>query len=131
MRVREMTEPASTAFGGIALYKLGVLGACSAILVTIVVMAMTLPKTAREFVVAMICTVVSSIGGGAFVIRWLDLQHYARDEIGVIALTAVIFVCGLPAWVVVRGWFAYTEARKGRSLLELIREVREAVKGGS
>ena len=131
MRVRDMTEPASTAFGGIALYKLGVLGACSAILVTIVVMAMTLPKTAREFVVAMICTVVSSIGGGAFVIRWLDLQHYAYDEIGVIALTAVIFVCGLPAWVVVRGWFAYTEARKGRSLLELIREVREAVKGGS
>ena len=131
MRAREMTEPASTAFGGIALYKLGVLGACSAILVTIVVMAMTLPKTAREFVVAMICTVVSSIGGGAFVIRWLDLQHYANDDIGVIALTAVIFVCGLPAWVVVRGWFAYTEARKGRSLLELIREVREAVKGGS
>ena len=131
MRVREMTEPASTAFGGIALYKLGALGASSAILVTIVVMAMTLPKTAREFVVAMICTVVSSIGGGAFVIRWLDLQHYANDEIGVIALTAVIFVCGLPAWVVVRGWFAYTEARKGRSLLELIREVREAVKGGS
>lgn len=131
MRVRDMTEPASTAFGGFALYKLGVLGACSAILVNIVVMAMTLPKTAREFVVAMICTVVSSIGGGAFVIRWFDLQHYAHDDIGVIALTAVIFICGLPAWVVVRGWFAYTEARKGRSLLELIREVREAVKGGS
>lgn len=126
-----MTEPASTAFGGIALYKLGVLGACSAILVTIVVMTMTLPKTAREFVVAMICTVVSSIGGGAFVIRWFDLQYYAHDDIGVIALTAVIFICGLPAWVVVRGWFAYTEVRKGRSLLELIREVREAVKGGS
>lgn len=131
MRAREMTEPASTAFGGIALYKLGVLGACPAILVTIVVMAMTLPKTAREFVVAMICTVVSSICGGAFMIRWFDLQHYAHDDIGVIALAAVIFVCGLPAWVVVRGWFAYTEARKGRSLLELIREVREAVKGGS
>ena len=124
-----MTEPASTAFGGIALYKLGVLGACSAILVTIVVMAMTLPKTAREFVVAMICTVVSSIGGGAFVIRWFDLQHYANDDIGVIALTAVIFICGLPAWVVVRGWFAYTEASKGRSLLELIRDIRGAVKG--
>ena len=129
MRVRDMTEPASTAFGGIALYKLGALGACSAILVTIVVMAMTLPKTAREFVVAMICTVVSSIGGGAFVIRWFDLQHYAHDDIGLIALTSVIFVCGLPAWVVVRGWFAYTEASKGRSLLELIRDIRGAVKG--
>lgn len=129
MRVRDMTEPASTAFGGIALYKLGALGACSAILVTIVVMVMTLPKTAREFVVAMICTVVSSIGGGAFVIRWFELQHYAHDDIGVVALAGVIFVCGLPAWVMVRAWFVYAEASKGRSLLELIRDIRGAVKG--
>ena len=35
----------------------------------------------------------------------------------------------LAAWVVVRGWFAYTEASKGRSLLELIRDIRGAVKG--
>lgn len=122
-----MTEPASTAFGGIALYKLGVLGAGAAILVTIVVMAMTLPKTAREFVVAMICTVVSSIGGGAFVIRWFDLQHYAHDDIGVIALAAIIFVCGLPAWVVVRGWFVYAELSKNLSLPEMLRELRAAV----
>lgn len=127
MRAREMTEPASTAFGGIALYKLGVLGAGAAILVTIVVMAMTLPKTAREFVVAMICTVVSSIGGGAFVIRWFDLQHYAHDDIGVIALAAIIFVCGLPAWVVVRGWFVYAELSKNLSLPEMLRELRAAV----
>lgn len=122
-----MTEPASTAFGGIALYKLGVLGAGAATLVTIVVMAMTLPKTAREFVVAMICTVVSSIGGGAFVIRWFDLQHYAHDDIGVIALAAIIFVCGLPAWVVVRGWFVYAELSKNLSLPEMLRELRAAV----
>lgn len=127
MRAREMTEPASTAFGGIALYKLGVLGAGAATLVTIVVMAMTLPKTAREFVVAMICTVVSSIGGGAFVIRWFDLQHYAHDDIGVIALAAIIFVCGLPAWVVVRGWFVYAELSKNLSLPEMLRELRAAV----
>lgn len=124
MRVRDMTEPASTAFGGFALYKLGVLGACAAILVTIVVMAMTLPKTAREFVVAMICTVVSSIGGGAFVIRWFDLQHYALDDIGVVALAGIIFVCGLPAWVMVRAWFVYAELRKHMSLLDMIRELK-------
>lgn len=119
-----MTEPASTAFGGIALYKLGVLGCFAAVLVTIVVMAMTLPKTVREFVVAMICTVVSSIGGGAFVIRWFELQHFANDDIGVIALGAVIFVCGLPGWAIVRAWFVYAEARKHMSLADMIRELK-------
>ncbi|WP_208630542.1 hypothetical protein [Ectopseudomonas oleovorans] len=121
-----MTEPASTSFGGIALYKLGVLGAGAAILVTIVVMAMTLPKTAREFVVAMICTVVSSIGGGAFVIRWFDLQHYAHDDIGLIALTSIIFVCGLPAWIIVRALFAWSEAKKDRQITEIVDAVLEA-----
>lgn len=127
MRARDMTEPASTAFGGIALYKLGVMGAFAAVLVTIVVMAMTLPKTAREFVVAMICTVVSSIGGGAFVIRWFELQHFANDDIGVLALAGIIFVCGLPAWVMVRGWFVYAELRKHMSLLDMVREFKAVV----
>ncbi|WP_405120728.1 hypothetical protein [Pseudomonas leptonychotis] len=123
-----MTEPASTAFGGIALYKLGVLGAFSAVLVTIVVMAMTLPKTAREFVVAMICTVMGSLGGGAFVIRWFDLQHWINDDIGLIALVAIIFVCGLPAWVIVRGWFVYAELRsQGTGFIDMLRELKAVV----
>lgn len=126
-RAMRMTEPASTAFGGIALYKLGVLGAFAAVLVTIVVMAMTLPKTVREFVVAMICTVVSSIGGGAFVIRWFELQHFANDDIGVIALAGIIFVCGLPAWVMVRAWFVYAELRKNMSLIDMLHELKAVV----
>lgn len=124
-----MTEPATTAAGGLALYKLGVLGAFATVLVAIVVMAMTLPRTAREFVVAMISTIVASLGGGAFVIRWLEIGHWTNDDIGLVGLGAVVFVCGLPAWVSVRAWFAYTEASKGRSLLDLIREVRGVVKG--
>ena len=127
MRAKSMTEPASTAFGGIALYKLGVLGAFAAVLVTIVVMAMTLPKTARDFAVAMICTVVASLGGGAFLIRWFDLQHWANDDIGLVALAAVIFVCGLPAWVLVRGWFVYAELSKHMSLPDMIRELKAVV----
>ncbi|WP_308724203.1 hypothetical protein [Metapseudomonas otitidis] len=124
-----MTEPASTAVGGLALYKLGALGAFATVAVAVVVMAMTLPRTAREFTVALISTVVASLLGGAFVIRWLDIGHWINDDIGLLGLGAVVFVCGLPAWVSVRGWFAYTEASKGRSLLELIRELRGAVKG--
>jgi hypothetical protein len=122
-----MTEPASTAFGGIALYKLGLLGAVGAVLVTIVVMAMTLPKTAREFVVAIISTVVFSLCGGAFVIRWFELQHWVNDDIGLIALIAVVFVCGLPAWVLVRSWFVYAELRKHMSLPDMLRELKAVV----
>ena len=127
MRARDMTEPASTAFGGIALYKLGLLGAVGAVLVTIVVMAMTLPKTGREFVVAMISTVVASLGGGAFVIRWLELQHWVNDDIGLVALIAIIFVCGLPAWVLVRSWFVYAELSKHMSLPDMLRELKAVV----
>lgn len=126
MRIQQMTEPASTAAGGLVLWKLGVLGLFMAAMAAIVVMAMTLPKTVREFVVAMISTIVFSLGGGAFVVRWFELSHWANDDVGLVGLGVVIFICGLPAWVLVRGWFAYAEASKGRSLLVMIKELREA-----
>jgi vacuolar-type H+-ATPase subunit I/STV1 len=72
-----MSEPGPlTAAGGIALYKLGAFGFI-AVLAAVVVMAMTLPKTVREFCVAMISTTVSSICGGAFVVRWLGIAGSA------------------------------------------------------
>lgn len=122
--MQTMTEPASTAAGGLALYKLGAFG-FAAVLAAIVVMAMTLPKSPREFVVATISTAVCSICGGAFVVRWFELAHWAQDDIGVIAIGGVIFVAGLPAWVIVRAWFAWAEARKGAGLPELVRELKQ------
>mgnify|MGYP001017615594 CR=1 FL=1 len=124
-----MTEPASTAAGGVALYKLGIAFGLFAVIAAVVVMCMTLPRSVREFGVALMCTLVGSLAGGAFVITWFGIGHWASDVVGLVALGGVIFVCGLPAWVMVRGWFAYTEASKGRSLLELIRELRAAAKG--
>lgn len=123
--MQTMTEPASTAAGGIALYKLGVLAAIGAGLVSIVVMAMAVPRSAREFAVALISTVVSSICGGAFIVRWLDIGHWALDDLGMVALAGVIFVAGLPAWVMVRALFAWTESRKGVALPQLVKEFRE------
>lgn len=119
-----MTEPASTAVGGIALYKLGAFGGF-AFLAAILVMAMTLPKTVREFVVAMTCTVVSSVCGGAFLVRWLDIGSWVQDDIGMLAICGLIFVCGLPAWVIVRAWFAWSESRKDKALPEMVKEFRD------
>lgn len=119
-----MTEPASTAAGGIALYKLGVYAAIGAGLVSVVVMAMAVPRSPREFMVALISTVVSSICGGAFIVRWLDISHWALDDLGMIAIAGVIFVAGLPAWVMVRAWFVWSEARRGAELPDLMRELK-------
>lgn len=126
-----MTEPASTAAGGFALYKLGwwivlaflLLGA---VLAAVVVMAMTLPRTVREFVVALVSTLMFSFGLGAVVVRWFDLAVWAGDDIGLVALMGVAFICGLPGWVMVRAWFAYSEARQGKTLPELIIELKAA-----
>lgn len=120
-----MTEPASTAAGGIALYKLGLLAAIGSLLVSLVVMLMTLPKTGREFATALISTVVSSICGGAGVVRWFELSSWAHDDLGLIALLGLAFVCGLPAWIVVRALFNWSEARKTEGLPELVHELRE------
>jgi hypothetical protein len=121
-----MSEPGPlTAAGGIALYKLGAFGFV-AILAAVVVMAMTLPKTVREFVVAMISTTVSSLCGGAFVVRWLEIGHWANDDVGMVAIGGLIFVCGLPAWVLVRAWFAWSEAKKDRQIDEIVDAVLDA-----
>jgi hypothetical protein len=121
-----MSEPGPlTAAGGIALYKLGAFGFV-AILAAVVVMAMTLPKTVREFVVAMISTTVASLCGGAFVVRWLEIGHWANDDVGMVAIGGLIFVCGLPAWVVVRAWFAWSEAKKDRHIDEIVDAVLDA-----
>lgn len=121
-----MSEPGPlTAAGGIALYKLGAFGFV-AVLAAVVVMAMTLPKTVREFMVAMISTTVSSLCGGAFLVRWLEIGHWANDDVGMVALGGLVFVAGLPAWVVVRAWFAWSEAKKDRQIDEIVDAVLDA-----
>jgi vacuolar-type H+-ATPase subunit I/STV1 len=120
-----MSEPGPlTAAGGIALYKLGAFGFV-AVLAAVVVMAMTLPKTVREFTVAMISTSVSSICGGAFVVRWLGIAHWVNDDAGMIAIGGIIFVCGLPAWVLVRAWFKWAEKRRDNDLAEIVGDLAE------
>lgn len=121
-----MTEPASTAAGGLALYKLGAFGFV-AVLAAIVVMSMTLPKTVREFVVAMITTVMGSICGGAYAVSALGIADWVNDDFGVMAIAGLIFVCGLPAWLLVRALFVYAEMRKDKSLIEIVAEVKASI----
>lgn len=125
--INSMSEPGPlTALGGIALYKLGAFGFV-AVLAAIVVMAMTLPKTVREFGVSLICTVMGSICGGAYVVSAMGIGSWVNDDIGLMALLGIAFVCGLPAWLIVRAVFVYAELRKNMSIVEMITEFKAAI----
>lgn len=119
-----MTEPATTAAGGFALSKL--LGLVFGVpLAVLVVMIMTRPRSTREWAVALISTVVVSIGGGAAVVQLYGLHEWAGSFYGQLALASLHFGCGLPAWVVVRAWFVFAEKRRDASLPELVKELRD------
>lgn len=124
-----MPEPTtSSAAGGFAAYKLAVALGLPAGLAAIVVMLWIQPKSPREWAMALICTVMSSICGGAALVQHLGMQDWANTTIGLLGLGGLIFACGLPGWVLVRAGFAWIEKRKGKDLAELVHDVREAAK---
>lgn len=100
-------------------------------LATIVVMAMTMPRSKCEFFVALISTVVSSFCGGAFAIQYFGLLPAAAvaatdlDAFLFLAkLGGVFFVCGLPGWVIIRACFVFSESRKNKGIDQFIRDAR-------
>jgi hypothetical protein len=126
MRIQNMSEPTTAGLAGIGLGKLlGV--SVGAILAAVVVMAMTLPKTSREWVAGLISTLVSSICGGAGLVQWLGFTSWVDTFEGTVAMIGLCFACGLPAWVLVRAWFAYAAKSQGMSLIDMIKEIREAL----
>lgn len=126
-----MSEPISTSAGGVAAWKLlgglAGMGAIGAGLAAFVVMAMTKPKDEQEWRVALACTLVGSIGGGAALVRWLGIQHWAQDPFGLVAMLAIVFTCGLPAWALVRALFIFINKRKDAGLDQIVKDVKEMV----
>lgn len=135
-------EPTSSAgaAAGAAGWKLigGAAGAMGigAALASIVVLCMTKPKTDAEWIVGIITTVVGSIAGGAFAIIKLDMLHSlqaASDDVTLfMALCTGLgfaFSCGLPAWAVVRGVFAYIRMQEGKTILETASDIKQKIGG--
>jgi hypothetical protein len=131
MKEQMMSEPISTGAAGIAGWKflggLAGMGAIGAGLAAVVVMSMTKPKSEQEWRVALICTVVGSIGGGGALARYLGIQHWAADPVGLVGLLCVVFACGLPAWALVRALFKYLDKNKDADLVEMAEDVRARV----
>jgi uncharacterized membrane protein YadS len=123
-----MAEPSSSAaVGGYAAYKLAIALGLPAGLAAIVVMLWIQPKSKREWAMALICTLVSSVCGGSAVVQYLHLNEWASTQAGLMGLAGIIFAAGLPGWVLVRAAFAWFEKRKGKDIAELLIEVKEAV----
>lgn len=126
-----MSEPFSGTAAGVASWKiiggLAGMGAIGTGLAAFVVMAMTKPKSDQEWRVALVCTLVGSIGGGATLVRYLGIQHWVEDTFGMISMLAVVFACGLPAWAIVRALFKYLDKRRDADLAEIVREVKEVL----
>lgn len=130
MKGRDM-EPTTSAAGAASFGGTAAAAGIGAALAAVVVMCMSLPRTAREWTVALISTVAGSMGGGAVVIKQLGLERLATDEIGLMAIIGIAFASGLPAWAVVRWLFAYLERRRERDIAEVAEEVRRFIDRGN
>ncbi|WP_312488700.1 hypothetical protein [Massilia timonae] len=126
-----MSEPISgTAAGAFGWKLLGGLVGIAAIgagLVSVVVMCIMTPRSPREWAVGLICTVVSSVCGGAAVIQHLGLQSWAYSPFGLVGMIGVVFTCGLPGWALVRWLFNYIEKNRDRDIGEVVRDVKEVL----
>lgn len=126
-----MSEPISGTAAGVAGWKiiggLAGMGAIGAGLAAFVVMSMTRPKSDQEWRVALVCTIMGSIGGGAALARYLGIQGWAQDPVGLIGLLCVVFACGLPAWALVRALFIFIDKRRDAGLDEIVKDVKEAL----
>jgi len=127
-----MSEPISGAAAGVAgLKALGGLAAGSGVaagLAAFVVMSMTKPATDKEWRVALASTFAGSIGGGAALIKYMGIERWAGDMLGLIGLGGIMFACGLPAWALVRALFAYLNKRRDADITEIIADGAQVVK---
>lgn len=118
-----VTEPVSTGTTGLIIYKLGAWGLAAA-LAAIVVMSMMPPRSAREMMVSLICTVISSLSVGSSVIQYFDLTYMMETPLGLLSILGLVFACGLPGWFVVRAWFVYVANNEKRDLGQILKDFR-------
>lgn len=96
----------------------------------VVVMVVKRPRTAGEWLIALISTVMSSLGGGAAVILYFSLHKGlssldgAEAVLALMQLGGIIFACGLPGWVIVRILFNTMAKFQDKSLDDAYTEVK-------
>lgn len=109
MTIESAASAGAAASGSSHAVWIGAGGAAGAVtLAAIVVMLIKRPRTAGEWAVALISTVISSLALGSWVVLWLGMHKglHSPDVIeawgSLMVVGGVLFACGLPGWVLVR-----------------------------
>lgn len=107
--------------------------AIAAGLAAAVVMLMTKPRDDKEFAVALISTLVSSMGLGAFVILrmgwivWIQTSDKAQIAVALCAFSGIVFASGLPGWWLVRVAFNTLDKHKNQTLPEAYQDIKHEI----
>ena len=110
---------------------LGILAFVAVSLAAAVVMIATRPRTTMEWATALISTVFSSFGLGITVALYFNLHvllSSPRDievVMAMVQIVSVIFVCGLPGWVLVRIAFNTMTKFKDKAGDDIYRDAKE------
>ncbi|WP_284076163.1 hypothetical protein [Acinetobacter pittii] len=107
-------------------YSIAIMVALAVSLVVAVVLMMRFPRSPQEWIVALICTVVSSLTGGSFIIMKWNLHEWVSDIWGMITLFGFFFICGLPGWAIVRWIFNFINKQEGKTIVEVIKDLKKA-----
>lgn len=133
MKAASNMEPTTSGAAGVIGWKiiggLAGLGAIGAGLAALVVMCMTRPTNDREWVVALISTFMSSLGGCAGLVVYFGWQGLTQSAFGIMALGGLFFACGLPGWALVRWLFNYIIKNEGATITEIVADARKQIGG--
>lgn len=121
-----MSEPISSAAGIYGIVKAIIASPViiGSTLASVIVMIMTMPRTKKQQFIALLSTFVGSIYGGGFLIDWFHLA----DKLSHTNLGGIYLLAGVPIWIILRGFFAYTERDKDKSLVDFIKDIKSVWK---
>lgn len=122
-----VTEPATTTAAALGVKSIG-LYTVAGILAGVVAMALTLPKTTKEFAARLVVTVITSIMVGPFTVDLVKaylpfIQLTTRSEY------ALAFLTGVPAWLIWSWVINRLEAGQDATVGEAYEIVRK-IRGG-
>jgi len=114
----------SKAMASLSWAKLASVASIGLAFAAIVVMAMTNPATRKELVVALICTIISSLCGGSIAVTYFGIQAWAFDIFGLMGLMGIAFACGLPGWITVRAAFIFVQKNEDKGIDFFINSIK-------
>ena len=127
MRDSLMSDPAAAAAaaaaaGAYTVKTLGFMG-MAGIAAGAVAIALTPPKSRKEFVRRLIVTVLTSMFAGPTVIEWGGFAHYSLS-----AQVGICFMVGVPAWLIWTWVMHYLESNQNKTPAQIANELRKVRK---